>query len=157
MLMRDTPLGGRLALPRAERPVERIWIFITDEKGCFSDFDRRIAEVLPDQFMAGFIEQLPESRSFFGDATLQGALAHAQFPGDHDEVGPATGQESLQHPLHLFEDGLFRATCLQLILKLGRKHLQEFIVVRGEGTLPIGGGASTSQTCVRLPTVEEVL
>ncbi len=61
-----------------------------------------------------------EGRAFVGDAALQGALAHAQFLGDHDEVGPTTGQQALQYPLHLFENGLFRSPCLELILELGR-------------------------------------
>ena len=42
-LIRGTPFGGRFALPRAERAVERIRIFVTDEKCRFSDFDRRVA------------------------------------------------------------------------------------------------------------------
>ena len=42
-LIRGTPFGGRFALPRAERAVERIRILVTDEKCSFGDFDRRIA------------------------------------------------------------------------------------------------------------------
>jgi hypothetical protein len=69
-LIGGTPFGGRFALPRAERAVERIRILVTDEKCRFSDFDRRIAEVLSDQFMAGFVEKLPEGGSFVGNAAL---------------------------------------------------------------------------------------
>jgi len=47
-LIGGTPFGGRFALPRTERSVERIRILVTDEKCRFSDFDRRIAEVLSD-------------------------------------------------------------------------------------------------------------
>ena len=91
MLMRSPPFGGRGPLPRAERAVERIRIFIADEKGGFGDFDRRVVEVLPDQFVAGFAEQLSEGGAFVGDAALQSPLTHAQFLGDHEEVGAAAG------------------------------------------------------------------
>src|ERR1700737_5014349 len=123
-LIRGTPFGGCFALPRAERAVERIRILVTDEKCRFSDFDRRIAEVLSDQFMAGFIEKLPEGGSFVGNAALEGALAHAQLFGDHEEVGPTSGQQALQNPLHLSKDAMLRSLLLQFLFELWREHLQ---------------------------------
>ena len=87
--------------------------------------------------MAGLVEKLPEGGSFLGNAALQSPLAHAQFFGDHEEVGPTAGQQSPQNPLHLLKDALSRATLLQLIVELGCEHLQEFIVVRDEGKLQV--------------------
>jgi hypothetical protein len=38
------------------------------------------------------VTKVPEGGVFVGNAALQGALAHAQLFGDHEEGGPAAGQ-----------------------------------------------------------------
>src|ERR1700731_3864857 len=78
-LVRGTPFGGRRAFPGTECAVERVRILVTNKKRRFGNLDRGIDQVLPHQFMAGFVEQLPEGASLVGDAALERAVAHAEF------------------------------------------------------------------------------
>ena len=81
--------------------------------------------------MARFVEQLPEGGSFIGNAALQGAIAHAQLFGDHEEVGPTAGQQSLQHPLHLLKDAPFRSPILQFMFAQDRLLLPDWAMLSG--------------------------
>ena len=84
-------------------------------------------------------EKLPEGGSFLYNAALQSPLAHAQLFGYHEEVGPTAGQQAFQNPPHLLKDALLRSPFLQFMFEPGCEHLQEFIVVRDEGKIQVGG------------------
>ena len=73
--------GRRLPGPAAEGAGQRTGLAEADQEGDIGQLQRRVAQIVQHQLLAGFIDQLAERQPRFAQAPLQSARAQRQLRG----------------------------------------------------------------------------